>query len=414
LLLPASDSLTGPEKGISTSVTSTRATSSPRNHSGTRWSRIMGLGFLLILALSSSAPVNAETPKSCELCGKPFVGRFYHTLDRVTHAKVFLCDTCLSNSDNCFMCGLPAIIDPLKLPDGRVLCSRDAKKVVLDETKAKEIAEEVRDTLERLFSRFLSLPSTNVSISMADRVSLYQESVVSTTNFECPDVLGYTRSKRTPTGMTHSISIMSAQREPVFKATCAHEYAHAWLFEALSAARTRALDRDAVEGFCELVAWLLMDSLGEEEQKSKILRNNYTRGQIDLFIAAERTYGFSDILDWMRWGLNGHLREADLGDVRNIEIPARKTPNVPTDLSHLPNATEPPGPSTLILKSISSGRNQAFAIINNQTFAPGETAKVRVGSTNVLVRCLSIRKSSVRIQIPGSGKELELNLPSGK
>jgi hypothetical protein len=87
----------------------------------------------------------------------------------------------------------------------------------LDETKAKEIAEEVRDNVgAAVLPWFLSLPSTNVSISMADRVSLYQESVVSHDQLRVPGCSRVYRSKRTPTGMTHpSISIMSAQREPV-------------------------------------------------------------------------------------------------------------------------------------------------------------------------------------------------------
>ena len=40
-----------------------------------------------------------------------------------------------------------------------------------------------------------------------------------------------------------------------------------------------------------------MDAEQESEQKKMILRNHYTRGQIDLFIEAERRYGLNDVVD---------------------------------------------------------------------------------------------------------------------
>jgi hypothetical protein len=39
-----------------------------------------------------------------------------------------------------------------------------------------------------------------------------------------------------------------------------------------------------------------------------------------------------------------------------------------------------------------------------------EEGKVRVGRTNVAIRCLAIRQDSVRIRIVGSGEERELRL----
>jgi hypothetical protein len=39
-----------------------------------------------------------------------------------------------------------------------------------------------------------------------------------------------------------------------------------------------------------------------------------------------------------------------------------------------------------------------------------EQGKVRVGRTNVTIRCLAIHRDAVRIQIVGSGEERELRL----
>ena len=53
-----------------------------------------------------------------------------------------------------------------------------------------------------------------------------------------------------------------------------------------------------------------------------------------------------------------------------------------------------------------------MALINDQTFGVGDTAKVRVGTSNLLVRCLTIEKQSVRVQVVESGQITELRLPA--
>jgi len=48
------------------------------------------------------------------------------------------------------------------------------------------------------------------------------------------------------------------------------------------------------------------------------------------------------------------------------------------------------------------------AIINDRTFGVNEQALVRMGKTNVSIRCLVIRQDAVRILVVGSGEEREL------
>ena len=61
-------------------------------------------------------------------------------------------------------------------------------------------------------------------------------------------------------------------------------------------------------------------------------------------------------------------------------------------------------------KGISWSKNKRLALVNNQSFEPGESGNVRVGTTNVTIRCLAVRKDSARIQIVGSSEEIELSL----
>ncbi len=72
------------------------------------------------------------------------------------------------------------------------------------------------------------------------------------------------------------------------------------------------------------------------------------------------------------------------------------------------------GPSTLMLKSISGSGKNRFAMINNTTFETMEKARVRLGQTNVVVRCLEIRNDSVTIQVEGSAEKQQLFLKSAQ
>jgi hypothetical protein len=370
-------------------------------------------GFILSLLLCRVTSAWAD-PDHCAICGSVFSypATIYTTTDKVTHDKVFLCYTCASCPNECYICGLPVRANYLTLADGRFLCARDGKTAILDETKAREICEDVVEKLDRMFSRFLTLPSTNVEVALVDRVNLYEEFTVAGNDFECPDVLGYIRSKTNHGTFQHSISLMSALPRAEFQATCAHEYSHAWVFENVPSERRKTLSSDSHEGFCELVAFLLMDSLHEEEQKKIMLRNTYTRGQIDLFIEAEKRFGFNDVLDWMRWGVNGRLNAANLEDLRNVEMPRPKAAPATKITFYVEQPTAVP--NTLLLRGISSSKSQPRALINDHTFAAGESAKVRVGTTNVLVRCLAVEGHSARIQIVSSGREMELQLKPGK
>jgi hypothetical protein len=56
--------------------------------------------------------------------------------------------------------------------------------------------------------------------------------------------------------------------------------------------------------------------------------------------------------------------------------------------------------------------SRPMAIINGRSFLANDLNPVKVGGTNVIIRCLGIQKTSVRIQNVDSGKEQELYLPA--
>jgi hypothetical protein len=171
-----------------------------------------------------------------------------------------------------------------------------------------------------------------------------------------------------------------------------------------------------------LVSYLLMDSQHEEGQKKFILLNHYTRGQAELFIEAERRYGFDQVLDWMKYGETAQLEAGHLDELRNVKMPAENsiavkpvTVTVSTNVNLKTADTNSPapasGPATIKLQGILWGNNP-MAIINSRPFFANDKFNVKIGATNVAIRCLAIQKNSVRIQNVDSGREEVLHLGS--
>jgi len=74
----------------------------------------------------------------------------------------------------------------------------------------------------------------------------------------------------------------------------------------------------------------------------------------------------------------------------------------------------PPAPpqryTELVLKSISGAKNRRFALLNNQTLAAGESARVKLEDSEVRVRCLEIRDRSVVVAVEGQEGSREVFL----
>jgi hypothetical protein len=114
----------------------------------------------------------------------------------------------------------------------------------------------------------------------------------------------------------------------------------------------------------------------------------------------------------MQYGTDGHLEAGELSRLRNVELPngrpARSLPVYTAVYNY--NAVQVKAPDSLLLKGISGTAAHPFALINDHTFEENEQAKVRIGATNLMIRCLSIRGGKVKVLLVGSGKTEELVL----
>src|SRR5437667_9230314 len=360
---------------------------------------------ILVVVLLGIASFSFADPNVCASCGHYIGETVYLIMDRVEGEKKGVCETCAYLKRRCSLCGLPVKENYTALLDGRYLCARDAKTAVQDVEEAKRIWADASLEMDRLFSRSMTLPGTNIVFAVVDQVHMDQ--ILQSPGFErqCPFLVGCTRSRLLGDGRwKHSIDVLSALPKAEMSAIGAHERTHAWLAENI--APERELDRDTIEGFCELVAYKLMEHLGETREMASIKRNAYSRGQIDLFVEAESTYGMYIVLQWLKHGVDGRLFD-DLDRIRKVAEPRRSA----VEIQPLPTTIAPtPVPDTLTLIGISGAGNRRLALINDRAFGANESGKVRVGKSNVVIHCLEIRVGSVIIKADGSQENQELFL----
>lgn len=351
----------------------------------------------------------AQTPK-CRVCEKPVEGKHLLVEDKARGGEVEVCSVCADLESRCFACSLPVRPVATKLTDGRWLCPRDANEAIQDSEEARKVCLDTRDHLDRLYSRFLSFPETNVVINIVDRFTL--ESLFKSPGYGrvCNDIFGATGSHEVGEGVyVHTISVLSALSRRRLEAVAAHEFTHAWLAENLSPERKATLAPEAVEAFCELIAYQWMEQQGATFERQVIKNSPYTRGQFNAFLAADERHGFNTLLEWVKTGTAPRLDAEDPDGVRSVRV--RAAPAAIARPFHPVNLPPAPLPDQLTLKGISGPAGRRLAIINDRTFAVRDLARLQLAGTNLVVRCLEIRTNSVLIRIEGTGEQRELFLP---
>ncbi len=335
--------------------------------------------------------------------------KVYLMTDRVTGETITVPSEDLQ-LPRCFICGLPIKDGGTQLPDGRWLCAREAKNAVTDVGNVQQIFGQVHDDLDNMYARFTSFP-TNIFVTVIDRVDVDSMFQLSGNTFESPNVLGVTQGySPSPNVKRYKISLLTGQPAAQLEEVCAHELSHAWVGDNVSPERHAHIARDAEEGFCEMMGYLYMDSKGDEGEEKRVLANAYTRGQVQLFIAAEQQYGFEKILQWMQYGVSDRLEEGHLDEITDVQTSdGSATGPAPAPVTYAHASLPPPAPSTLQLQGIMWG-GAPSAIINGKSFFAGDEYKVHVGQSTKTIRCLSISKNTVQILDVDSGEQQTLSL----
>jgi hypothetical protein len=355
------------------------------------------IGFLLLLVLWATAAVSDR----CVVCQQKITERVYLFTNPYVAEKQPVCSACAQLETTCATCTLPVRSSYAKFADGRLLCANDAREAVLTHDALEEIFREVKRDLFRMLNGHV-LPDKNITVELATRTDLDRVTRSQRFPHDKQLTLGVTQTRQKNKEFEHRISVLVGLPKSRVAAVCAHEYTHAWLHE--NVAEGRRLDSDTVEGFCELVAFKLVSDRNHAVEKKIILENSYTSGQVHSLVKAEDRYRFTEIVKWIKDGVDDKI------DLRNTaRVLVRKTDDRPMQVAWQP-AKPTAVPNTLVLRGISGTPQRRFALINDATLEKGEQAKVRVGSTKVVVRCLEISDTSVTLTVNGASEQTQLSL----
>jgi len=345
----------------------------------------------------------------CAICQTRITRNPYVVEDRYRKTEVLVCGPCLQITNRCIVCNVRVHQKfGLHLPDGRVYCALDTNLAVMAEPIALDLFARAKEQALDLLVRYPPVPDHNLDVHLVTQEEFIRQyrRMPSIDNPLHLAGLTITWAKKDRTKQ-HDIYLLHGVPRDEFLAVCAHEYTHAWLQEREKA--TRQLHKDTLEGVCELIAYQVVTRLRMDNEKERILNSSYTVGQINALVAAEKEYGMHRLIEWVDRGIDSWVDTNKLDAVlqlREPELPAE------APFQWLTPAVSPPAPNKLILKSLTGSSRQPLALINNATLAVGEEVKVRVGTSNVLVRCLAISNGVVTIQVQGDPKPIELRLPA--
>lgn len=332
----------------------------------------------------------------------------------VTGSARPLCRDCLQIDKKCFICRAPVKVGGLTSPDGRLFCEEDAKGAIFDASDGRKVFDEAAQKLQRLLSQFLTLPG-NIEVEF---INTEQPPVRSLRPDEVLDKViksdfSAAAIRRQGTNRFTVISIMTGIKQSWVRRMSAQHLMFAWM--AANISPNRALDPNVETAFANLIACKLLDEWNETEEKSRLLERiarKETIPQLNLMRSVESTYGLGTLLEWLRFGVDAQLTSQDLDRVRVLKPRHAEINLVPAGASE--GMRPVLVPDRLILKGILGTPARPLALINNTTFERNERARVNIGTSNVFLRCLEIRKQSVLIQLEGGSEKQELRLVDPK
>lgn len=362
--------------------------------------------YLLVIVPSRSA----SNKEICAVCNKQIGVTVYLFSKLGRDEKVPVCGDCAKLETTCYICTLPVREKCTRLADGRLLCDEDAKAAVLSQDEAEKIFDDVKRDVQSILSRLGSLPHHNIRLTLEAKARLDKNGSNLISAHDDRLLMGLTRTTRGETQeFEHRIFLLYGLTRERLMVVAAHEYAHAWLHENIR----RKLNQDAVEGFCDWIAYKLISQKNAPFETKVLLDSDYSRGQSLAFIAAENEHTFYRVMQWVKAGVDP---EIDPEHFERVLVLREQAPggdsfappaSTPFEFAAIPVRT---GPTNFVLKGLSGSKARRFALINDGTFEQNEQGKVRLGESNVVVRCLEIRNDTAVIQVAGESEPRTLTL----
>lgn len=349
---------------------------------------------LLGLAFLSPGQPEARADETCHVCGERLGLNVYLFAPAGRDQKVEVCATCATLTTTCYICGLPVAKDYMRLADGRILCSADTKTAVLEQDLAEKLFDDVKREIHSMLAQLGSLPHHNIKLHLEAKARLDKTGANVISAHDDRLLMGLTRTRSNEDGkLDHDVHLLYGLTRERMMVVSAHEYGHTWLHENIR----RKLNDATVEGFCDWIAYRIVSGKHAEETKV-LLASDYSQGQLQAFVAAEKEHGFYHVMQWVKHGIDPEL---DIQTLERVLLLREKRPADVASAQPVFLAPPPPraAPTHLVLKGLSGSKSRRFALINDSTLQVNEQAKVRLGNSNIIVRCVQILDDAVVVKV---------------
>lgn len=224
----------------------------------------------------------SATLDSCAACGAPLTTSYYAIEQRPER----FCAGCMHSRPRCSGCGSPVGAQHWQLHDSRVLCARCHPMAVYDSATAQQLYEA---TVQAVVAQLGLTLRVGVAFRLVDVPTIATMREQSGHPVEA-QILGlYQRS-----GVLRVIYVLYGLPKLAFRATVAHEYAHAWQTE-----NCPLLEDDVLrEGFAEWVAYHHLLALGCTKAAQQMLSSNHPyRPMLESVLALEHQRGVRGVID---------------------------------------------------------------------------------------------------------------------
>jgi hypothetical protein len=361
---------------------------------------------LALLWLFVASTLVTAADDKCAACGNRLGAQVYLFTRRGRDQKVSVCSACAKLETACYICDLPVKDRGMRLSDGRMLCEEDMKVAVLTQEDAASIFDDVKREVQSILSQLGSLPHNNINLILETKAHLDKTGANVISTHDDSLLMGLTRTIGRGEGkFDHTIYILYGLTRERMIAVSAHEYGHTWLHENVQ----RKLNHDTVEGFCDWMAYKIIQPKSPSETKV-LYQSNYSQGQSRAFIAAEKEHGFYHVMNWVKNGVDPEVDAEHPERILVLRDRSGRGDSLATpEFVSIPVAPRA-NPTNLVLKGLSGPASRRFALINDATLMANEQGKVRLFDSNVVLRCLEIRNDSVRIQVAGEIEPRTLTL----
>jgi hypothetical protein len=228
----------------------------------------------------------------CNLCGQPLLSE-YALLEREPGSKgLAICGECAASMLTCTLCGVPLQKYPIRLSDGRPVCTPCHATAVEDPVTARSIYEQVIDIVEgRLLFRVRLRPGFGLC-STTDMQVLQRRLPQGQAGAG-----GHLLGAYIKLGRRREIVVESGLPRLMMTKVVAHEYGHAWQGENCPF----LTDPQLIEGFCEWVAYKVLGAVNAiAVQEYQRRRNGFYGDALRRMLTVEVEGGTEAIVKLLR------------------------------------------------------------------------------------------------------------------